>query len=76
MNSEMDLLSLLESDKIVKIMWLSPKIDFARFDILFRVKLRYYNFVFFFFFLIQSYGCIVHEKDNIVFDSQSIQPHD
>ena len=65
MNSEMDPLSLLESDKIVKIMWLSPKIDFARFDVLLRVKLRYYTF-----------GCIVHEKDNVVFDSQSIQPHD
>lgn len=47
MNSEMDLLSLLESDKIVKIMWLSPKIDFARFDVLLRVKLRYYTFGFF-----------------------------
>lgn len=46
MNSEMDPLSLLESDKIVKIMWLSPKIDFARFDVLLRVKLRYYTFGF------------------------------
>lgn len=45
MNSEMDPLSLLESDKIVKIMWLSPKIDFARFDILLRVN-RYYTFGF------------------------------